>query len=94
MSFPKSAYNKVIAGLENKRINYLLLDKRNNYEVDERSDNKNLNQYEEIYNKAKEKIATKMRIEKIYKELEEKQDRELISIIEKVIYERRKVQSN
>ena len=94
VSFPKSAYNKVIAGLENKRINYLLLDKRNNYEVDERSDNKNLNQYEKIYNKAKEKIATKMRIEKIYKELEEKQDRELISIIEKVIYERRKVQSN
>ena len=68
-SFPIVAYNKVISTLEEKKVNYIVLDKRNNYSVDEKSDNKNLNKYYETYVKAKEELVTKVRIEKIYKYL-------------------------
>ena len=42
--FPKASINKVIAKLEDKKINYLIVDRRNQYDVDEVSDNKNLNE--------------------------------------------------
>ena len=38
------------------KINYINVDRRNNYEVDEKSDNKNLNKYDEIFEKAKQYI--------------------------------------
>lgn len=93
-SFPKSAYNKVISTLEESKINYIILDKRNNYDVDEKSNNKNLNKYNDIYQIAKKKIARKMRIEKIYKYLLSCNDETTIFEVEKVISERRKIQSN
>ena len=34
-SFPKSAYNKVISIIENNKVNYIVLDKRNNYDVED-----------------------------------------------------------
>ena len=40
-SFPKTAYNKIITQLENKRINYIVLDRRNNYEEQESNNYKN-----------------------------------------------------
>lgn len=64
-SFPQVAYNKVISTLERYEINYIVIDRKNNYSVDEKSNNKNLNKYNEIYVKAKEELVTKMRIEKI-----------------------------
>lgn len=94
VSFPKTAYNKVISKLENNKINYIILDKRNNYEEEEKSNNKNLNKYTEFYEKAKKEIAIKIRIEKIQKYLLETKDKETIFQIEKVINERRKIQSN
>ena len=91
-SFPQNAINKVIAKLENIKINYLILDRRNNYELDEKCNYKNLNCYNKYYEKAKENISSIMRIEKIYHELEKnKDDKELINQVEKVIYERRKI---
>ena len=36
-SFPQNALNKVIANLEQKKINYLILDRRNNYEIIEKA---------------------------------------------------------
>ena len=48
-SFPKSAYNKVLSILEKNKINYIVLDKRNNYDVEEEDNNKNLNNYKEFY---------------------------------------------
>ena len=93
-SFPKTAYNKVISKLENNKINYTILDKRNNYEEEEKSNNKNLNKYAEFYEKAKNEISLKIRIEKIQKYLLETKDKETIFQIEKVINERRKIQSN
>ena len=93
-SFPKSAINKVLSILENNKINYIILDKRNNYDVENKINFKNLNKYEEIYIKAKAKIATRMRIEKIYKYLLSCQNEKLIYEIENIINERRKIQSN
>lgn len=94
-SFPQTAYNKVITTLEEKKVNYIVLDRRNNYSVDEKSSNNNLNKYNETYLKAKEELATRMRIEKIYRYLlDNTRDKEIIGEMEKIINERRKVQSN
>ena len=67
---------------------------RNNYEVEEKSNNKNLNKYNDIYQKAKKKISSKMRIEKIYKYLLNCNDETTIFEVEKLINERRKIQSD
>lgn len=93
-SFPKSAYNKVLSILEKNRINYITLDKRNNYDTDNKDNNKNLNRYMEFYERAKKEIAKKMRIEKIYKYLLLCNDETTIYEVEKTINERRKIQSN
>lgn len=94
-AFSQNAIHKVTAKLENSKINYLILDRRNNYQLDEKFNNKNLNKYTEIYEKAKSEISGKMRIEKIYCYLlENKDDKVLINQIEKEIHERRKVSSN
>ena len=47
--------------------------------------------YEEIYIKAKAKIATRMRIEKIYKYLLSCKNEKLIYEIENIINERREI---
>ena len=54
--FPQDSYNKVIAKLEEKKINYMILDRRNNYEIDEICDNKNLNTYTTYFEKARKYI--------------------------------------
>lgn len=90
-SFPKSAYNKVLSILEKNKINYIVLDKRNNYDVEEEDNNKNLNNYQKFYEKAKKEIAKKMRIEKIYKYLLLCNDENTIYEVEKTINERRKI---
>lgn len=43
--FPTSSIKKVEARLENKKINYIVLDRKDNYAVNERTDFKNLNTY-------------------------------------------------
>ena len=65
VAFPKSSLPKVIAELENKKINYMLIDRRNNYYVQEKSDNKNLNSYDKFFEKAKKYINLKKRINNI-----------------------------
>lgn len=93
-SFPQNAINKVIAKLENVKINYLILDRRNNYKEEEKSNNKNLNTYNKCYENAKKELGRRMRIEKLYQYLLENKDNELINKIEKVINENRKISSN
>lgn len=93
--FPSISLAKNLAKLEEKKINYVIVDKRNNYEDDEKSDNKNLNRYDEIFKKAYIYVKIKNRIENIYQELirdiENPKIKEKISKIEDVMYERRKV---
>ena len=64
-AFPVLALNKIISKLEKNKINYILVDKRNQYEVDKKENYKNLNQYEKYLEKAIIycKRSTKKRIE-------------------------------
>ena len=91
-AFPISSLGKVTAILENNKINYIVVDKRNNYDVEQQSNNKNLNNYNKFLKLAKEKVNKNKRIEQIIEYL--KEDEEIIEEVEKLIYERRKVQSN
>lgn len=95
VGFPEGALNKVISKLEELKINYLILDRRNNYEVDEKSNNKNLNKYDDYYNKAKEYVKYKIKLDDIYEYLsfniKEKYSKDIIIKVEKEINERRKI---
>ena len=93
--FPLVSLNKVIAKLEQKKINYLIVDRRNNYEVDEYSNNKNLNNYWEYFEKARKYVNYKIRIDNINKFMLDNIDKEdfknIIIKMEEIINERRKV---
>lgn len=67
--FPIKSIVKVENMLERKKVNYMILDRKNNYDVDVLKNYKNLNQYQATYEKAKKYIKTKNNIEEIYKEL-------------------------
>ncbi len=59
------SFNKVISLLEQKKINYLAVDRRNNYETDLIQEFGNLNEYGKIYNNSKKYISYKRRIDNI-----------------------------
>ena len=96
--FPLSSIHKVMAKLEERKINYLIVDRRNNYEVDEISDNKNLNNYIKYFEKAKRYINYKDRIDNIndfmLKNIDKNDFKNIITKMEDVINERRKISSN
>lgn len=73
--FPSQSLSKVIAKLESKKINYLIADRRNNYEVEGEENYKNLNSYDKYYEMAKEKINIRLRIQRINNYLLENSDR-------------------
>ena len=94
-AFPVFILNKIIAKLEENKINYIVIDRRNNYEVDEKIDNGNLNKYNFYLEKSKRYINQKNRIEKIYNYLvyniEKNENNKLIKEIDSLINERRKI---
>lgn len=75
--------------------NYLNVDRRNNYEVDEKSDNKNLNKYDEIFEKAKQYIKLKLEIDNIYsymlENINQKEFSKTIAKVEVVLIENREI---
>lgn len=89
--FPSQSLNKIISKLENKKINYVIVDRRNNYEVVEKENYKNLNSYDKYYEKAKEEIGVKLRIQKISSYLLENSDKDnikgLLAELEKILQE-------
>ena len=93
--FPMVSLNKVLAKLEDEKLNYIVIDKRNNYDVELQQDFKNLNKYEAVYAKSKNYVNYKSRVDNINKNLMElihKQDfRKLLGEVEKLIDERRKI---
>lgn len=91
VGFPKKAISKVIARLEKEKINYLIIDTRNNYDVDNKCDNGNLNKYQTVLEKAHKEINIKRRIDKITEILTKEKDINKIKRIEEIIYESRKV---
>ena len=50
--FPITNVSKIMARLEEKKINYILIDRRNNYDVDGKMDFGNLNRYQATYEKS------------------------------------------
>ena len=80
------------------KINYLIVDRKNNYDVSEIYDNKNLNTYLNYYEKAKRFVNDKKRIDNIYNFMMENINKEnfknIIGKMEDVINERRKISSN
>ncbi len=72
VGFPKKVIKKVQAGLENKKINYLLIDRRDNYTIDEQQDFKNLNTYDKSFEVAKIYVNNMRRIDKINEYLVER----------------------
>lgn len=93
--FPINSINKVMAKLEENKINYLIVDRRNNYELDTISDNKNLNNYNKYFEKSKKYINYKKRIENVNEFLinnvEKEEFKKIIQEMEKIINERGKV---
>ena len=89
--FPIDALNKVLAKLQNSSINYIIIDRRNNYEVDEKEDYKENNKYTKIYEKANKFVNCRRRIENINQFLTENIEKENITKIlarmEEIIYE-------
>ena len=93
--FPEASLNKIIAKLEEKKINYSIIDKRNDYDEDKTCNFKNLNNYDKFYQKARNFVNYRFRIETINNYLLEnidKQDfRKILGRIEEVINEGRKI---
>lgn len=94
-AFPTKSLKKNLAILEAKKINYIIIDRRNNYEVDEKFDNKNLNRYDEMFERAKKFITLKQRIDNINRYLIDNINKEnikkIINKMEEIINEGRKI---
>ena len=67
--FSKKALPKVLSRIEEEKIDYLLLDVRNNYNVDDKCENRNLNMYNTIYEKAQKYVKRRRKIDEINKKL-------------------------
>jgi len=93
--FPETALPKIKSKLEDNKINYLVIDRRNNYDVDEEENYKDLNRYDKYYEKANRFINHKSRIENIVEFLNENINSDdftkTLGKMEEVMYERREV---
>lgn len=89
--FPINSINKITAKLQELKISYLLIDRRNNFDVDEKEDYKDLNRYMEYYKKANKYINIKRRIQNINNYLLENIDvlikTNKLNEIEEIIYD-------
>ena len=63
--FPSQSIKKVESRLDNKKINYMVLERRDNYSENEKNEFGNLNNYSNMYEKAKLYAQSVQRIEKI-----------------------------
>ena len=81
-AFPISSISKVENILEKNKINYIAVDRRNNYDEEQKVINKQENNYNKIYEQAKKSVNTTLRIQRIYQNLIK--DRDNIKINEKL----------
>ena len=54
-----------MAKLEERKIDYIFLDVKNNYDIEEKISNGNLNKYTKVLEKSYKKVKTKSKIENI-----------------------------
>ena len=82
--FPINSISKVKAKLEEKKINYAIFDRRNNYN-EEKCDFKNLNNYNKYFEKSRDIINYRLRIDRINKKLLSNVDtKDLKNILNKI----------
>lgn len=93
--FPTKVISKVSAQLENKKINYRILDSRDNYNVEEKTDFKNLNTYDKQYQASRIYVNNQRRIDDIYEYLCKNSKKEnlknLLKEMEELIYAKGKI---
>ena len=93
--FPLKSISKVRSRIEELKISYMLIDPRNNYEVDLKEDFRNLNNYQKEFERAYKKSKNKKMINHIDAELmimiEKPYFKETIRKIEDILDETRKV---
>ena len=63
--FPVDIIPRIMKKLEDNKINYIVLDRRNNYNVEEKANYKNLNRYERFAKKARIYVNSKKKIDDI-----------------------------
>lgn len=89
--FPESALNKVMKELEDKSINYILIDRSANYEVIDKCTENKENKYSEVYTLAHRYQSRKNKIDAIYEYLISNIDDDIVKFqiqkIEEIIYE-------
>ena len=94
-AFPNNNVNKIIATLEQRKINYKILDKRRNMEIDEEVSFKNLNKYNNIVEQSVKYVKRNNQVDNIYqrllKEINEENFEEIVSSVRKVLSEGRKI---
>ena len=95
VGFSKKAIPSVISKLEEQKIDYLLIDVRNNYYVDKKFENRNLNKYDTVFEKAYLYVRKQREIRKINEKLMEQIDsadfKEKVGRIKEILNEGRKV---
>ena len=96
--FPLKSCFKVRAKIEEKEINYMVIEPRNNYDVEVKEDFGNLNKYDSQFEKAYSQNKKKKKISHISEELilllDTPNFKEIIRKIEDVLDEARKIQNN
>ncbi len=90
--FPKTGLARVLSKLEDMKINYIVLDKSDNYSEIEKEDFKSKNEYNLMYSKAHKYISKKNRIDAMYQYLIEnissEDMKDKIIKLEEIIYEK------
>ena len=88
--FPVNSLNRIMAKLEQNKIDYLVIEPRRNYDVEEKMEFKNLNTYNEVYEKAHEYIRVANRINEIAQTLKDnigkEETIEKIRKVEEIVY--------
>lgn len=96
--FPLKSNFKVRAKIEDKEINYMIIDPRNNYDVEIKEDFGNLNEYEIQFEKAYSQNKRKKKISHISEELtlliESPNFKETVRKIEDILDEAREIQDS
>lgn len=93
--FPLNSIFKVRVEIEEKNINYMLIDPRNNYEVDVKENFKNLNTYATQFEKSYTIVKCRKRIKRISDKLitliEQPNFKDIIRKVEDILNETREV---
>ena len=95
VGFSKKAIPRVLSKLEEQKIDYLLIDVRNDYEIDDKYENRNSNNYDTVYEKSYIYVKKQRKIKEMNERMLELVDlpdfKEKMLRIEEILNEGRKV---